>query len=66
MVAGLLLAEIEAWWTSDRLPEVDVQVEVAAPGSVARHPVLPLPLVADPARPDGGSALSVPAAAVHA
>ncbi|MEX5635116.1 hypothetical protein [Parafrankia sp. FMc2] len=66
MVAGLLLAEVEAWWASDRLPEVDVQVEVAAPGSVARHPVLPLPVLADPARLDGGSTLGVPVNAVRA
>lgn len=67
VAAGLLLAEIECWWAADQLPEVDVQAEIGPGGSVTRHPVLPLPVVANPAAgPHGGFPVSFPVEAVPA
>ncbi|CUU54906.1 hypothetical protein Ga0074812_103396 [Parafrankia irregularis] len=55
VAAGLLLGEVERWWATDQLPEIDVQVEVGPDGEMRRHPVLPLPVVASPAAPRRGA-----------
>ncbi|WP_165938660.1 hypothetical protein [Parafrankia sp. BMG5.11] len=55
VAAGLLLGEVERWWAHGQLPQVDVQVEVGPDGEVRRHPVLPLPVVAEPAASHSGA-----------
>lgn len=49
VAAGLVLGEVERWWATGQLPDVDVQAEIGPDGQVLRHPVLPLPVVAEPA-----------------
>ncbi|WP_045877304.1 hypothetical protein [Pseudofrankia sp. DC12] len=63
VAAGLLLGEVERWWATDRLPEVDIQWEVGPDGAATRHPVLPLPVLAAPGTesPAASTRVTVPA-----
>ncbi|WP_157902442.1 hypothetical protein [Frankia sp. KB5] len=55
VAAGLMLGDVERWWATDELPDVDVQWEIGADGVVTRHPVLPLPVVAAPVTTAGAA-----------